>query len=168
MGISFNADEVFEMGMDVEKNGEAYYKKAAELAKDPEIKKVFIHLMEEEVKHYDTFKKLREALPPKSSLPTVGDPEGLENLYLDALVKSRLFNSEHEAEELATKVGSEVEALKAALTFEKDTILFFQSMKSMTREDLGQAEIERLIEEERRHVIRISEEIKKVQERSSE
>ena len=167
MGISFNADEVFEMGMGVEKNGEAYYKKAAELAKDPEIKKVFIHLMQEEVKHYDTFKNLREALPPKSSLPTVGDPEGLENLYLDALVKSRLFNNEREAEEMAGKVENEVEALKAALTFEKDTILFFQSMKSMTREDLGRAEIDKLIEEERTHVIRISAEIRKVQERSA-
>lgn len=167
MTIAFSADEVFEMGMDVEKNGEAYYKKAAELAKDPLIKDVFVYLAGEEQKHWETFKELRDSLPPKSSTPTVGDPEGQEGLYLDALVKSRLFNSEREAEEVASEAGDEVEALKAALTFEKDTILFFQNMKSMTREDLGRDKIDMLIDEERKHVIRISEEIKKAMDRSS-
>ena len=161
MSISFNADEVFEMGMDVETNGEAYYRKAAELSKNEEIKKVFLRLMEEEKKHYETFKELREALPPKSAQPTIVDPEGQEYLYLDALVKSRIFNNVHEAEELASKVGDEIEALRAALAFEKDTILFFQMMKSMTREDLGRNEIDRLIGEERKHVVWISEEIRK-------
>lgn len=161
MNISFNADEVFEMGMDVEANGEAYYRRAAELAKDDGTKKVFLMLMEEEKKHYETFKRLREGLSPKSTRPTIADPEDQEYLYLDALVKSRLFNNVHEAETLASKVGDEVEALRAALTFEKDTILFFQSMKSMTREDLGRKEIDRLIDEERKHVIWISEEIKR-------
>ncbi len=161
MSISFNADEVFEMGMDVETNGQAYYRKAAELSKNDEIKKVFLRLMEEEKKHYETFKELREALPPKSAQPTIVDPEGQEYLYLDALVKSRIFNNVHEAEELASKVGDEIEALRAALTFEKDTILFFQTMKSMTREDLGRNEIDRLIAEERKHVVWISEEIRK-------
>jgi rubrerythrin len=164
MSIAFNAEEVFKMGMDIETNGEAYYKKAAELVKDPEVKKVLLHLMEEEQKHYITFKKLLESLPPKSSLPTVGDPEGQENLYLNALVKSRLFSNVREAEDVAAQVENAEEALKAALTFEKDTILFFQTMKSMTREDLGQAEIDMLIEEERKHVIKISEELKKLRE----
>ncbi len=167
MGIKFNADEVFEMGMDVEKNGEAYYRKAAELVKDEKVKEVFLMLMKEEMKHYEIFKKLRESLPPKSSLPTVSDPEGQEGLYLDALVKSRLFNSEREAEELAGKVENEIEALRAALTFEKDTILFFQSMKSMTREDLGRNEIEMLVDEERKHVIQISVAIKEAEARSA-
>ena len=164
MTISFNADEVFEMGMDIERNGEAYYRKAAELAKNAEIRSVLLRLMEEEKRHFATFKKLREALPPKSSLPTIADPEGQEYLYLDALVKSRVFNNVREAEEVASKLGDEIEVLKAALVFEKDTILFFQSMKGMTREELGKGEIDKLIEEERKHVVWISEEIKKAGE----
>ena len=51
MGISFNADEVFEMGMDIEMNGEAYYRKAAELTEDPDIKKIFEELMAAENQH---------------------------------------------------------------------------------------------------------------------
>lgn len=156
MPISFSADEVFEMGMDIERNGEAYYRKAAELVKDAKIKAVFTDLMEQEAVHYAVFKGLREKLPPRAALPTVADPDSEEYLYLDALVKSRLFGDVREAEAVAAKVGSAAEALRAALTFEKDTVLFFQSMKSMTDERLGKSEIDRLIEEEYRHIVRIS------------
>jgi len=54
MTIQFNADEVFEMGMDIEKNGEAFYRRAAELSKDERIKAVFTDLMEQEQQHYET------------------------------------------------------------------------------------------------------------------
>lgn len=160
MGIAFSADEVYEMGMDIERNGEAYYRKAASLAKDAKVKAVFTDLMKQEQRHYETFKGLRENLPPRTSLPTVADPESEEYLYLDALVKSRLFNTVREAEGLAAKTASAMEALRAALVFEKDTVLFFQMMKGMTDERLGKGEIDRLIEEEHNHIVRISAMIK--------
>jgi len=162
MAIAFSADEVFEMGMDIERNGEAYYRKAAALSKDEKVKGIFADLMQQEQRHYQIFKALREKLPPKASLPTVADPEGEEYLYLDALVKSRLFNSVHEAESLAAKVSSAVDALRAALSFEKDTVLFFQMMKGMTDEHLGRNEIDRLIEEEHSHIVRIAAALKEI------
>lgn len=165
MSISFNADEVFEMGMDVERNGEAYYRKAAEKVDDPEVKDILIFLADEEQKHFQTFRKLRESLPAKATTTVTQDPEDQEALYLDALVKSRLFNSEKEAERIASSVKGEVEALKTALTFEKDTILFFMHMKEMTREDLGKDKIDMLIEEEHSHVVKISEIIRNVMDR---
>lgn len=162
MSISFNADEVFEMGMDIEKNGEAYYRKAAGEMTDPSVKEVLSYLADEEKKHYQTFQELRESLPAKSTTPTVPDPEDQESLYLDALVKSRLFNTTQEAERLAASAGSEIEALKTALAFEKDTILFFMSMKDMTKENLGKDKIDWLIGEEHKHVVKISEQIKQI------
>jgi rubrerythrin len=167
MGISFNADEVFEMGMDIEQNGEAYYRKAAELTEDPEIKKIFDDLKTAEQQHYETFKKLRENLPAKDTTPLVSDPDDQEYLYLDALVKSRLFNNVREAEEVVSKASGPIETLQGALAFEKDTILFFTEMKGRTREDLGKNEIDRLIAEEREHIIWISGMIKKIREREA-
>lgn len=165
MTISFNADEVFEMGMDVEKNGEAYYRKASEKLNDPDVKEVMNWLADEENSHYQTFKELRESLPAKSTTPTVPDPEDQESLYLDALVKSRLFNNQQEAERVAASATGEIDALKTALAFEKDTILFFMSMKDMTKENLGKDKIDWLIDEEHKHVVKISEEIKKASEK---
>ncbi len=165
MTIEFSADEVYEMGMDIEKNGEAYYRKAAELAKDEAIKAIFVDLMEQEMEHYKTFKELRESLSGKSTAPTVADPEDQSYLYLNALVKSRLFSNEHEAEALATKVKDEMEALRAAMSFEKDTILFFLSMKDMVSDEKGKSEIDRLINEEHKHVVRISKAIDELKSR---
>lgn len=156
MSVYFNADEVFEMAMDTERNGEAFYRKAMELAKDQSVRDRFKFLMEQEEEHYATFKKLKESLSGKESRPTAADPEDQGFLYLDALVKSRLFTNVREAEELAEKVANEIEALKAALSFEKDTIIFFQTMKELTGENLGKDEIDRIIEEEHKHVILIS------------
>ena len=165
MGISFNADEVFEMGMDIERNGEAYYRKAAELADDPEVKKIFEELMAAEQSHYETFKKLRENLPAGDTTPLVSDPEDQGYLYLDALVKSRLFDNAREAEEVVSRASGPIDVLQGALSFEKDTILFFTEMKARTREELGASEIDRLIAEERDHVIWISSLIKKLREK---
>lgn len=167
MGISFNADEVFQMGMDVEKNGEAYYKRSAELAKDPDVRKAFTYLAKEEKNHWETFRSLREGLHGEKNSQTVIDSEGLNELYLDALVKSRLFSNVREAEKAAGNAKDEIEALKAALEFEKDTILFFVGMKAMTRRDFGAEKIDMLIGEEQKHIVRISQEIKKARERKS-
>ncbi|MCK4537719.1 MAG: ferritin family protein [Candidatus Krumholzibacteria bacterium] len=166
MGISFNADEVFEMGMDVEKNGEAYYNKAAELATDPDVKKVFEYLAGEEKTHWETFKQMRDELGGETTSPTVIDSEGINNLYLEALVKSRLFSDVKGAEKVAEEAADPISALNVALTFEKDTILFFSGMKALTREDLGASKIDMLIEEEQKHIIRIAAEIKKFKEKS--
>ena len=66
MGISFNADEVFEMGMDIEQNGEAYHRKAAELTEDPEIKKIFDDLMTAEQQHYELTGEMWTVLETKT------------------------------------------------------------------------------------------------------
>ena len=167
MGIKFNADEVFRMGMDVEKNGEAYYRAAAGRAADPEVAGVLRHLMEEERKHYDIFRALREGLSGGEERPTVADPEDQEHLYLDALVKSRLFSNPEEAEQVAASAADGIEALQNALVFEKDTILFFLGMKDLTPVELGRDKIDLLIAEERKHVVTISEEIARARERNA-
>ncbi|MBN1885881.1 MAG: ferritin family protein [Candidatus Krumholzibacteriota bacterium] len=166
MSIRFNADEVFRMGMDVERNGEAYYRKAAELAADPAVKKVLHYLMEEERKHYDIFRDMQEKLSGEEARPTVSDPEDQEHLYLDGLVRSRLFNDPGEAERVAA-ASDGIEALRNALVFEKDTILFFLGMKDLTPHDLGRDKIDLLIAEERAHVVKISEEIARARERTA-
>ena len=167
MGIKFNADEVFRMGMDVEKNGEAYYRAAAGRAADPEVAAVLRHLMEEERKHYDIFRALRDELAGGEERPTVSDPEDQEHLYLDALVKSRLFSDPEEAERVAASAADGIEALQNALVFEKDTILFFLGMKDLTPQELGRDKIDLLIAEERKHVVTISAEIAKARERNA-
>ncbi|MDZ7859221.1 MAG: ferritin family protein [Candidatus Krumholzibacteriota bacterium] len=160
MGSFFNADEVFEMAMDIEKSGESYYRKAAGRMENPKVKELMDYLADEEQKHHQVFAGLRGSLPQKLTTRSMPDPEDQERLYLDALVKSRLFTGDQEAERVAASMDGELEALKTALNFEKDTILFFIAMKDMTPEKLGREKIDLLINEEHTHVVKISKEIK--------
>ncbi len=51
---------VFEFAMQMEKDGEAFYRQIADNTKNPGLKKIFETLADEEVVHYNTFKKLAE------------------------------------------------------------------------------------------------------------
>lgn len=49
---------VYEYAMKVEKDGEAYYREMADSAGNSGLKKIFLMLAEEEVKHYHVFKSM--------------------------------------------------------------------------------------------------------------
>lgn len=51
---------VFEFAMQMEKDGEAYYRQIADKTINPGLKKIFETLADEEVVHYNTFKMLAE------------------------------------------------------------------------------------------------------------
>lgn len=156
MAVQFNADEVFEIAMDIEENGEAFYDAATAKAKSADAKAVFERLREAEERHYATFKALREQLPRDAAVAAVHDPDGQVSLYLRILSESRVFGSREEAREVANKVADEVQALRTALQFEKDTILFFHTLQDLTRPEWGKDQIGKLILEEQTHVRDIS------------
>ncbi len=54
---------VFEYAMKMEEDGRAYYLEHAEKMSNPALKSVLVELAEDELKHYNTFKALRDAQP---------------------------------------------------------------------------------------------------------
>jgi len=54
---------VFEFAMQMEKDGEAFYREIAQKTKNAGLQKIFNTLADEEVVHYNTFKKLYENTP---------------------------------------------------------------------------------------------------------
>jgi len=76
MGYDFSADEVFQMAIQMEKNGAAFYRKAAEAADDAENKAFLLELADMEVEHEKTFTELRQQLTDREKASTVFDPEG--------------------------------------------------------------------------------------------
>ena len=156
MGIQFNADEVFRIGMEVELNGKAFYHEASTLVKSLELRVILELLRDEEEKHYNAFAAMREKLPAAAAEETVYDPEGEMGAYLKALADSRVFTSESQASEVARACDDEEEILRLALKFEKDSVLVFQAMRDLTKAEWGKEKIDWLIEQERDHVRKIS------------
>jgi len=74
--------------------------------------------------------------------------------YLESIVNLHLFQGK-KVEEIAAKITDANEALKFALEFEKDSLLFFLELKNLV-DDKDKAMVDKLINEERGHVLKLS------------
>lgn len=146
MSYDFNADEVFEMAQQIERNGAAFYRSAAENISDPEERGLLIDLAQMEDEHERTFAALRDALSEKDSRETVFDPMDESVGYLKALADTKVFFEK-------TLNASSLEAvLKDAIAAEKDSIVFYLGMKDAVPTELGRDKIDAIIKEEMRHI----------------
>ena len=156
MSMQYNAGEVFQIGMDVELNGQAFYAAAAAGCKDADAEAMLERLGRQEEAHYKTFSRMREQLPEGADPAAVYDPDGQMQAYLHALADSRVFTSETEAAQVARDCASALDVLKVAMQFEKDSVLMFETMREMTRAEWGQEKIDGLIDAEKGHIRMIS------------
>ena len=146
MAYDFNADEIFEMAEQIERNGASFYRKAAESIDDPAGKKLLLDFAAMEDEHEKTFAALRKDLSEKDKAATTFDPEGEAALYLRALADVRVFFEK----EMDTSTMEEI--LKAAILAEKDSIVFYLGMKEMVPEKFGKTKIDAIIKEEMGHI----------------
>jgi len=147
MSYDFNADEIFEMAEQIERNGASFYRKSAELIADPAAKKLLLDIAAMEDEHEKTFADLRAGLSEKEKVTTVFDPEVEISLYLRALADTRVF-----FEKKIDNTSSIKDIFKEAILAEKDSIVFYMGMKDMVPENLGKAKIDAIIKEEMNHI----------------
>lgn len=155
----YKATDVIEMALEIEKSGEIFYRTVAQKAKSPETKALFEELAEQEVLHYQTFKKLSSINWDQTLMP-VGQMEQYL-MYLQAVIQSAFFEGRDKALALAQEVSDEKEALKMAMGFEKETLLFFHDLRDMVSgadKDL----VKRIVDEEKLHLQRLADLLSKI------
>ncbi len=152
MSFNFNADEIFQMGVEIETNGKKFYETVAKNTPDTSAKKIYVDLARWESKHIELFKKLRERLPTAASQEDLFDPNEELHLYLKATADSHVFLRNQDISKLAGKCKTPLQALNLAIAFEKDSVVFYTTMKKLVPEHLGKREIDTLIDEEISHL----------------
>ena len=153
MGIDFNADEVFEIAEQIERNGAKFYRNIAEKITQDDKKKLLTDLAEMEDEHEQTFKTLRAQLSTDEKIQTTFDPEGDSERYLRALADTRVFY------EKEVDTSSIKEILKSAITAEKDSIVFYLGIKNVVPTHLGKQKLDDIIKEEMEHISLLSKEL---------
>jgi len=153
MSYDFNADDIFEMAEQMERNGAKFYRTAAENVADTSAKELLIGLAVMEDEHEKTFASLRAELSEKEKAATVFDPEGESTLYLRSLADTRVFF------EKEIDISSMKDILKAAVEAEKDAIVFYLGMKDLVPDKLGKDKLEIIIKEEMGHIRILSKEL---------
>jgi rubrerythrin len=152
MSFNFNANEIFEIGIQIESNGQKFYETIAKNTFDPSAQKIFLDLAQWESKHIELFKKWKERLPDSAKRGDLFDPNQELHLYLKATADSHVFIRNKDIPELASKCKTPIEALELAVTFEKDSVVFYTTMKKLVPEHLGKSEMDTLIDEEISHI----------------
>jgi rubrerythrin len=153
MSYDFNADDVFEMAEQMERNGQKFYNTAADSVSDSAHREMLLKLAAMEVAHEKTFKAMRSELKGSEKESTVFDPQGEAVLYLRALADTRVFF------EKEIDTSSMKEILMAAITAEKDSIVFYLGMKDMVPEKAGKSKMDAIIKEEMGHIRMLSKEL---------
>jgi len=144
----FKAAEIVEAAVNIEQQGQAFYTRAAEAARNPDAKDFFLYFAKEESRHEEIFLKFKERLG-KTELPAWSTSDEYSQ-YLSALIDSHSIFSPDLQKRLA-EAGDENEAIRLAMGFEKDTILFFMEMRELVPESEKKFVLQ-CIEEERSHL----------------
>jgi rubrerythrin len=150
----FTAAQALEMALEIEKNGELFYSAAAGRSDDAKVRSLFEDLAAQEKQHYKAFEKMLGGVQPAPSLP----PERYDEYqaYLQVALDNALFAGPDKALAMAEQAEGREAALRAALGFEKDTMLFFFDLREMVGE-ADRASVTAIIQEERKHLRRLTE-----------
>ncbi len=153
MSIFFSMREVIEMAIATERSGQAFYQNASKLARENSLKELFQYLAEEEEKHRKIFQNFYNTLKEKPEITPYNWEEA--KLYLEALVDSKFFASPEKAINLAKEAKDELEVINSAMSFEKETLLFFYQILEMIKSQ-EQELVKKIIEQEKKHIQRLS------------
>jgi rubrerythrin len=148
MTVLFTARDVAEAAVEKEKQRRQFYAAVTEQATDPKMKKLFEFLTEEEDRHVAAFEQIRDGIS-KDAPPL---PEYAEDMdaYMDSMIDDRLYSDVDSAEFVKGAVESK-DAIRMAIGFEKDAILYFREFLPYLSED-DQQVVQGLIDEEKGHI----------------
>jgi rubrerythrin len=156
MSYDFNADEVFKMAEQIERNGVSFYLEAAENISDTSVRPLFLDLAAMEVEHEKVFASMRADLSDEEREPAIFDPEGEAALYLRALADLQVFVKEVEGNFILPADLTEQEKirkiLQAAICLEKESIVFYLGIKELVPAKAGKDKIDKIIKEEMGHI----------------
>lgn len=148
----FSANEIVQLGIQIEKNGREFYLEVAKNSKSPQAKETFNYLAGEELKHEKVFEAM---------LAVIGKYEPQENTdkeyseYLTALSKEHVFTEKNTGRTTAAGVKNDLQAIELAIGFEKDSILLFYEMKNLVSAD-GHPTVDKLIQQEQEHLLKLT------------
>lgn len=152
MPMIYNFQEIYEIGIQIERNGLAFYRRFAESVESDAVRELLLSLADWEVKHTELFERLRLQLAVDKPEVALVEPNSEAAAYLRTLADSHVFLRSFDIEDLSKQLITPKQVLEKALQFEKDSVIFYQSLFAFVPDSLGLDAIKKLAEEEMVHV----------------
>ena len=142
----FSMREVFDLAMRIEENGEFFYRGALKQVSDPSARAMLEWLADEEVKHKVWFASKKDAVKMKKKEIAL---EEMGSDILKGIMGDQNFSLK-EAD--LSEIRNQKDLINLAIEFEKDTILFFEMIRSLVEDLETLDQLKEIIAEENHHI----------------
>jgi rubrerythrin len=152
MEQAYNPQEILKIAINVEQNGKELYEKLEKQAKTKPLQELWRYLKVQEEAHEKTF---REMLAHYRDYVVVDFSAGEYDMYLGAIASEYIFTQETIKNKIKEKFNSAEEAIDFGISVEKVSILTYSAFREYIV-DKKQSILARVIEEEKKHLVKLS------------
>jgi rubrerythrin len=142
----FSVKDICDIAIQIEKNGEKVYRDAQIKAHDVKLRELLGWMADDEKRHIQWFQNLARNLKKAVKDPQI---EELGKSLLRDSIGNQTFSLTPKKINQAVTIEQIIEQ---SIEFEKDTIIFYEMVCKFVDDEEIIAQIERIIEEEKRHI----------------
>ena len=158
----FSVNEILDLAIRIEKNGESVYRRAMEEINESELTTLLEWMADEEINHANWFASLKDSI--ESTGVNLFVEEMSRELFIDLLGEKNFSHKDVDF----SKLKNINDLISVFIEFEKDTVIFYEVLVPFI-EDAGTLEtLDRIISEENNHIRLLQEFLQSEGERTSE
>ncbi|MEI6156903.1 MAG: ferritin family protein [Atribacterota bacterium] len=152
--MEFSPSEILQMAEELERRGIDFYAGLIGKTNDPEAKKIFSLLENQEKQHLSFFQGIHQQLNEDRD-PLVDTLDETTN-YLGAIVENSILGKSLKGMDLLQGDSSVSRALAVGIEVEKESVLFYQGLEVMILPQKREW-LNRVIQEEKKHFLTLIE-----------
>jgi rubrerythrin len=145
----FSIQEILDLAIRLEKNGESVYRKAVDKVSKPDLVSLLEWMADEEVKHARWFSELKHTLETDSINPFM-EEMGRE-IFTDMLGEKSFSHRDVDF----SKIDQPHDLVAVFIEFEQDTVLFYETLKAFIEDSDTLNHLEKIIAEENNHIAKL-------------
>lgn len=154
--LVFNADEVFSVARQIERNGATFYRRAGDHAAGAAIRDLMLELAAMEDLHERVFATMQEQLTPDEREETLLDPHGEAFAFFGGMGNRYVFDVQQDPAGLLKTASGPADILNRAIGLEKDSIVFYEGIRVMVSAKRGADKLDDIIRQELGHIALLS------------
>ena len=142
----FSVNEILDLAIQLEKNGESVYRNAVDKVTKPDLVSLLIWMADEEARHRRWFLEMKKKVETHSINPFMSE---MSRQVFGGILGDKSFS--HRDVDFS-KVDRVHDLIGIFLEFEKDTILFYETLMPFIEDDDTLENIKKIIAEENNHI----------------
>ena len=156
MRIGFRPQEILAIACQLERDGAAFYRRAAEAVQEPKTARLLLELAQMEDDHLATFRAMKQELPGQGSGELAFDAD-VALRYLRAVSSGNVVDFSADLGARLAECKGPAAVLRLAIEAEKDSVVLYAGIQGMASGHPGWHAAQAIFFEEMEHVAALSE-----------